>query len=85
MPAPTTKASLPSSSSVQELLEGRSGGLARTIASTVLRSGLILPGVLLAGVPPKRALLAAALGSVGITAFIVIYLGLKDSVRQGGE
>ena len=83
VPATIGKASLPSSASVQGLLEGQPGGLGRVVASTALRSVLILPGLLVAGVAPRRALLGALLGSVGITAFIVIYLGLKDDMREG--
>ena len=65
-------ASLPSSSAAAEVLAGTSGGVPRFIGATALRSGLIFPGLLLAGVA-----LGALLSSGMISGFVLAYLALK--------
>lgn len=71
--APAACRSLPSSNSAYSLVQGVPGALPRVIAHMVLRSLLIYPGIRLAKVPPKQAALAAALGSVGIEAFVLAW------------
>ena len=70
-------ASLPSSSAAADVLAGTSGGVPRFIGATALRSGLIFPGLLLAGVAFKRAALGALLSSGMISGFVLAYLALK--------
>lgn len=82
---PTVNKSLPSSSSVAELLEGKPEGIPKVLVSTALRSILIFPGIVLAGVKPRQAILAALLGSVGITSFIIIYMGMRDAANRGED
>lgn len=76
------KADLPSSSSVKRLLDGDPKAIGGVMISTGLRSILIFPGILLAGVDWKKALLAALLGSIGITSFVILYIGLSESAQK---
>ena len=71
--------SLPSSDAASAFLEGAEGGTFALITSTGLRSILIAPGLLIAGVPWKKALLASVISSISITTFILIYMSAKKS------
>ena len=77
--------SLPSSDAAAEFLKGREGGTGKVIASTVLRSVLILPGLLVVGVEPRKAFFGSIISSSLITGFILIYMGSHDSKKRLGE
>lgn len=71
---PLQSKSLPSSDAAAKFLRGESGGTFELVTSTVLRSVLIAPGLVIAGVDGKKALLGSALSSVAITGFVLAYL-----------
>jgi hypothetical protein len=78
------KKSLPSSDAAAEFLRGTEGGTGKIIASTVLRSVLILPGLLVVGVEPKKAVFGSLISSGLITGFILIYMGADAPKRVLG-
>jgi hypothetical protein len=72
---------LPSSDAAAAFLQGEDGSTSRLLSSTLLRSALIFPGLMVAGIDWKKSLLGAVLGSIGISTFILLYM----SARNTGE
>lgn len=75
-------AGLPSSDSAAAFLAGEQGSTGRFVSSTALRSLLIFPGLLVAGIEWRRALLGSLLGSIGISTFILIYMSARNTTRS---
>lgn len=69
---------LPSSASAKAFLAGEPGGAGKLLLSTGLRSLLIAPGLLLVGIPWKKAFMGAAISSLSISTFIIIYMSVKN-------
>jgi hypothetical protein len=74
----TSGGDLPSSASAKAFLAGEPGGAGKLLLSTGLRSLLIAPGLFLVGIPWKKALLGAAISSLTISTFIIIYMSVKN-------
>lgn len=74
------ESTLPSSEAAKSLLNGEEGGIAKFAASTVLRSILIMPGLLLGGVrEPKKIVMGSLISSTMISSFVLLYLAAKPA------
>ena len=73
----SSKCPLPSSDAARCVLENKPGAVGQLALSTLLRSALIAPGMLLIGVKPGKALLGSVISSIFITTFVVTYMGAK--------
>lgn len=74
---------LPSSDSAKRALDGESNGVRDLALSTLLRSALIAPGMMVVGIKPGKALLGSVVSSFFITTFIVCYMAAnKRSGRR---
>jgi len=71
-----TQTEPPSTYALVDLLEGRSGGLARTVGLTVVRAGLIAPGLYAAGVRDRLAVKSLA-ASASITLLLLAWYAVK--------
>lgn len=80
--APQIKTSLPSSDAAKHVLEGKPGAWLEFGASTVLRGVLVMPGLLIAGVDAKKALLGSMISSVLISTFVIGYLKFNSPGAQ---
>ena len=66
------KPALPTYGTIAEVLEKKNGSGWRLAGWTAARTALIVPGMLVVGVPWKRALLGSALSSILISVFTFI-------------
>lgn len=82
VPSATTEASLPSSSAVKAVLDGEPMGWPKVFATTLLRGGLIAPGLFVAGVRGKQLVFGAIGGAVGITLFLFLFYGWKRTQQN---
>ena len=55
------------------LARGEPGGLTATVNATLIRTGITLPGLLVAKIPLKQALLGAFLGNILVSATVIGY------------
>lgn len=68
----------PSTYAIDDLVEGRPGGLFRTVTLTALRTLIIYPGVAVAGVPRPLAWKASVYASVSITLGMMLLKSLES-------
>lgn len=73
---------LPSSDSAKRALDGEPTGARDLAISTLLRSGLIAPGLMIVGIAPKKALIGSLVSSIFISTFIVVYMAAKRGRRR---
>jgi hypothetical protein len=56
-----------------KLARGEPGGWTATLTATAIRTAITLPGLLLARIPPKQAVLGATLGNVLVSVTVIGY------------
>lgn len=71
-----TQTEPPSGYALVDLIEGRPGALVRTAGLTVLRAGLVAPGLYAAGVRERLAVKSLA-ASTSITLFLLAWYAVK--------
>lgn len=77
------EASLPSSESAKALLNGEPGGWWKFTSSTILRSILIAPGLIIGGVrKPSQILVGSLASSMLISTFIITYLAFDNEEEK---
>jgi len=69
---------LPSSESVNAVLDGQPNGWTKVAMSTALRAILIAPGMALSGARGWRLVSSSLLSSATITAFLFIFYSAQD-------
>lgn len=70
---------LPSSESVNAVLQREPGGWAKVVTSTALRALLIAPGMAVAGARGGRLVAGSLLSSATITAFLFVFYSAQRS------
>lgn len=73
---------LPSSDSAKRALDGEANGVRDLALSTLLRSALIAPGMMVVGIEPKKAVLGSVISSIFITTFILAFMGAKRGSQR---
>lgn len=73
---------LPSSDSAKRALDGEANGVRDLALSTLLRSALIAPGMMVIGIAPKKALLGSVVSSFFITTFIVCFMAANKGTAR---
>jgi len=71
----------PSAASVCDVLDGKSGAMPRFLGHWLLRSALIMPGLVIAGVRDKRLLTGAIMGSTMISLFLLFFTTVERARR----
>jgi hypothetical protein len=74
----TMTPALPTYATVADILEKKNGAGIRLVGWTVARTVLIAPGMMLVGVPWKKALLGSLVASVGISLLTLARVGRAE-------
>lgn len=61
----------------QELAQGDYSVAPKLLKNSFKRAVFILPGILIAKVPPKQAVVASVLGSIGVSASLYAYFKMN--------